>query len=102
MNKGYFNSRYDVKVVNNGGFFCEACLIGKPLEEQSPDPRYCQSCYVFLLHESELIPLSSRPAWIPKRPFNAPQRVSVALKVNTGISGYGIEKEKKNRIIKED
>lgn len=95
--KGYFNSRYDAKVVNNGGFFCEACLIAKPIEEQSPDPRYCQGCHLFLLNEAELIPLNTRPAWIPKRLFNAPQRVREALKVNTGIRGYGIEKIKEKQ-----
>lgn len=92
LNKGYFDIKRDIEVTNAGGFFCEACLVGKPVGEHSPDPRYCQGCYAFLLNEVEILPATKRPAWIPKRPFNAPQQVREALKVNTGIRGYGIEK----------
>lgn len=72
-NKGYFNIKRDVEITNAGGFFCEACLVGKPVEEQSYDPRYCRGCYSFLLNEGELLPLGKRPAWMPK-PQKACQR----------------------------
>jgi len=46
-------------------FFCHACLLDKLATQASPDPRYCQSCYAFLLKEAELLPPSKHPAWIP-------------------------------------
>ncbi len=65
-NNGYFDIRRDVEIINAGGFFCEACLVGKPAAEQSPDPRYCQDCYDLLLREAERLPGVKRPVWIPK------------------------------------
>lgn len=46
-------------------FYCQACLMDKPASEASPDPRYCLSCYDFLLQEAEMLPSRTRPAWIP-------------------------------------
>lgn len=37
-----------------GGFWCHTCLISHPAAEQSPDSRYCQGCYEFLLKEAEM------------------------------------------------
>jgi len=65
-NKKYFDSKRDRAIIEAGGFFCHACLVGRPEEEQSPDERYCQRCYEFLLREAEMLPLAKRPAWIPK------------------------------------
>ena len=65
-NNEYFNIQRDNDVINDGGFFCQACVIGKPAVEISPDPRYCQSCYDFLLKEAEILHDSKRPKWIPK------------------------------------
>ena len=47
----YFDIKHDGAIINAGGFWCEACLIGKPGSDTSPDPRYCQDCYGFLLKE---------------------------------------------------
>lgn len=47
-------------------FFCQTCLEDKPIGVQSPDLRYCQGCYIFLLNEAEILPAGKRPAWIPK------------------------------------
>ena len=47
-------------------FFCSTCLEDKDRKELSPDPRYCQGCYDFLLKEAEMLPGGKRPAWIPK------------------------------------
>ena len=47
-------------------FFCESCLGHKPLDDRSPDGRYCQWCYDFLIDEAEQLPPKKRPAWIPK------------------------------------
>jgi len=47
-------------------FYCYTCLEDKDRKELSPDPRYCQGCYAFLLKEAEILPGGKRPAWIPK------------------------------------
>lgn len=36
-------------------FFCNACLEDKNRKELSPDLRYCQWCYDFLLKEAETL-----------------------------------------------
>jgi len=48
--------------------FCHACLDDKPATEASPDPRYCQGCYDFLLKEAELLPVGKHPQWAPRTP----------------------------------
>lgn len=40
-----FDIKKDIEIVNAGGFFCQGCIVGRPASEQSPDPRYCKSCY---------------------------------------------------------
>ena len=70
-----FNKAEDIVTEANhqpDGFFCHACLIDKPASEASPDPRYCQWCYDFLLKETEMLPKNKRPRWIPK-PQQTPQ-----------------------------
>lgn len=47
-------------------FWCETHLAARPLSEQSPDPRYCQACYAYLLQEAATLPPGKRPAWVPK------------------------------------
>ena len=41
---------------NSGGFFCTACLVSKPLDDISPDERYCQGCYEVLENEKRVAP----------------------------------------------
>ena len=65
-NEGYFNAKRDIEIINAVGFFCEACLVGKPVVEQSPDLRYCQDCYEFLKAEAKMLPATKCPAWRPK------------------------------------
>lgn len=51
-----------------GHFFCEACLINKLFDEQSPDPQYCHGCYEFLLQEAATLTskgFTGRPWWWP-------------------------------------
>ena len=66
MSGNYFDSKKDLEIVSAGGFFCYACAVGKPAEEQSPDSRYCHDCYEFLVKEAELLPSNKRPSWIPR------------------------------------
>jgi hypothetical protein len=65
-NSGYFDVKRDIEIEKSGGFWCHACLVSHPATEQSPDPRYCEGCYEFLLKEAEMLPASKCPAWIPK------------------------------------
>ncbi len=37
--------KQDNEIIAAGGFWCHACLVGKPVGKQSLDPRYCQGCY---------------------------------------------------------
>ena len=63
----YFDIEHDGAIINAGGFWCGACLFGKPgSNTRSPDPRYCQDCYGLLLKEAEILPQGKRPAWIPR------------------------------------
>ncbi len=41
----------DIKIIEDGGFFCHACVVGKDKAAISPDPRYCKDCYDILREE---------------------------------------------------
>lgn len=62
--EGFFDNEYDKTIIEAGSFFCSACLVGKPAVEQSPDSRYCQGCYEFLLKEAEMLDSGKRCRWI--------------------------------------
>lgn len=47
-------------------FFCHACLEDKLADENSPDPRYCQWCYDFLLKEAGMDSSWSKKDWVPR------------------------------------
>lgn len=64
---GYFSIERDQEIANNGGFFCQACLVGKPLDDISPDPRYCLGCYEVLSAEAIMVQGIKRK-WVPKAP----------------------------------
>lgn len=65
-NSGYFDTKRDIEIEKAGGFWCHTCLVSHPATEQSPDPRYCQGCYEFLLKEAEMLSPGKYPKWIPK------------------------------------
>ncbi len=56
----------DRAIVEAGGFFCCACLVGKPAAEVSSDGHYCQGCFDFLTAEAARLPERKRPAWVPR------------------------------------
>ncbi len=61
-----FDIKRDNAIIEAGGFWCSACLSGKPAGEQSRDPRYCQGCYDGLMIEAKL--LGRRAGnWRPKK-----------------------------------
>ena len=60
-----FDSKRDKELFAAGThFWCEGCLIARPLDARSPDPRYCQGCHDFLSEEASH--LSRKPSWTPK------------------------------------
>jgi len=64
-----FDSALDDKLIAAGThFYCHACLIARPVEEHSPDPRYCKGCYEFLNLEAANDPRGRRPRWAPALP----------------------------------
>ena len=65
MKTSYFSIKRDLEIVKKGGFWCEACLIGKPSSAQSPDSRYCNFCYEFLVEEAGLDKSWARSGWKP-------------------------------------
>ena len=68
-NKGYFDTeRVNELIAAGSHFWCNACLGAVPLDDQSPDPRYCLGCYEFLLKEAKRLNPGKRSKWIPKKP----------------------------------
>ena len=63
-----FAMNRDREVIEASGFWCEACLVGKSASDQSPDQRYCQGCYEFLLKEAEILAGHAKKDWIPRKP----------------------------------
>ena len=62
---GYFDIKRDIELSSNGGFFCAACLIGKPADDMSPDSHYCLGCYEVLSDEAALVSHLSKASWKP-------------------------------------
>lgn len=59
---------FDIERDRTFSCFCEACLVGKDKSEASPDPRYCQGCYDFLVNEAEMVTGHTRTDWEPIKP----------------------------------
>ena len=89
----------------DGGFFCQACLVDKPLDDISPDSRYCLMCFEFLTKEAELVPASrGKPPWVPvsNRAEVAPSREkAVAKPLTNGKPPVGVLQHPGGRPIKE-
>lgn len=66
----YFEKTYRSELAKAGThFFCQSCLVHKPMEGKSADPRYCQGCYDFLIEEVRVLDIrgnKSRFGWIPR------------------------------------
>lgn len=98
-NDGYFSIKRDNEIIAAGDFFCQACVVGKPLDDQSPDPRYCISCYEVLLKEAELLDPHHRPKWIPKQPrIDKKQPVGVAGVTRNGVDASPVSQNDVSKI----
>lgn len=75
-NNRYFDVKRNNEIIDDGGLFCHACLVGKREAEASPDPRYCQTCYVFLLKEAEMDSGRRGGDWKPKKATKQTAQVS--------------------------
>jgi hypothetical protein len=71
-----FDIKKDLAVIEAGGFFCAACIVGKPAAEQSSDPRYCQNCYEII---QNVTPTGAFVPWMltvsPRTALKRPQRL---------------------------
>jgi len=69
MTVSYFDVKRENELIASGThFWCEGCLYARPVDDRSPDPRYCQSCYGVLSHEASLLSAGKHPAWVPRTP----------------------------------
>jgi hypothetical protein len=68
-NEPMFSIKCYNKLITAGThFWCEACLVARPLGKRSPDERYCQGCYDFLLKEAEMLTGHiKKETWIPRK-----------------------------------
>ena len=67
-------------------FYCQTHAADLPVEEQSDDPRYCLSCYNFLVKETRMLEergTTKRPEWIPN-PLPEALRTSLQQTRDTG------------------
>ena len=78
-----FDIKRDLEIIKDGGFFCQACVVGK--DDQSPDPRYCQGCYGLLLQETKLAP--GKASWKPVKPRRRSSVLSSHVPLPVGGSG---------------
>ena len=66
-----FDTKRDNEHISAGThFWCHTCLVARPIDSGSPDPRYCQGCYDFLLKEADMLTergYTKRPWWWPVR-----------------------------------
>jgi hypothetical protein len=97
-----FNIKDDLAKIKSGCFWCKACLVARPIDDISPDPRYCQSCYDVLVYEASLLPkrgINRRPGWIPQQgcEIKATNKGKVQFDVSANLSTV---KRQKNEVDK--
>lgn len=65
-----FSIKQDNELTAKGShFWCKACVVARPISEQSPDPCYCRQCFKLLTFEASLLRgHDNKSAWIPKVP----------------------------------
>jgi hypothetical protein len=63
VRRGIFNSDRDKEVIDAGGFFCQACSVGKPASEKSPDLKYCQDCCYGVIEDEKHKPRGESWYW---------------------------------------
>ena len=81
----YFEQMYRRELKRAGThFFCNACLVHKPLDERSLDKRYCHECYDFLMEEASLDTSRRRADWKPREARQKPiEEEEIAATPNT-------------------
>lgn len=105
MNDSYFSAVRDREVIEAGGFFCQACLVGKPLDDRSADPRYCLGCYEFLRDEAKLERRTKKASWTPVADYTGQggalpiQKKPVAKLPDKGIAPVGMLHPQKTGVM---
>lgn len=81
--KAYFDIKRDNELIAAGThFWCMACLGACLLDDQSPDPRYCQVCYDCLLKETGMDTSRRGGDWKPKIAHKKSAQVSEYMRRN--------------------
>lgn len=73
----YFDELYRPELAKAGThFFCQSCLVHRPMDDKSGDSRYCQGCYDFLAEEMRMAKEGGRKKadWWPAMPETPPDR----------------------------
>ena len=61
-----FDTRQDNELIATGThFWCHACMVARPLDDVSPDPRYCQRCYESLAADGYFQRVKTHPRTAP-------------------------------------
>ena len=94
-----FSSKRDAEIIAEGGFLCQACVVAKPLDDLSPDDRYCQGCYDFLMAEAAHLHESKRPKWVPRISKRAAEKSIPVSLVGSGNMSTVKDEETKVDII---
>jgi len=93
MSGAIFDIKRDNELIKTGThFWCQACVVARPVKELSPDPRYCKSCYAFLKAEASLLPATRHPGWTPravKDPAPIPSGGSGNMSTVNGVERRG-------------
>jgi len=83
---GYFDVKRDNALIAAGThFWCETCIVARPIETRSPDYRYCQGCYEFLLKEAQMDTSRGGGNWKPA--VTLPDKETSPLKA-AEVSGH--------------
>ena len=79
-------------------------MTARPVNEGSPDLRYCQSCYDFLMVEAQIKGLTGiiKPSWVPRKtPIKSRSRKnrSVNADINRLLKKAGGNGKRKNGVV---
>ena len=88
----YFEKMYRPELNRAGThFFCNACLVHRPLPDKSPDERYCYECYDFFMEEASLDTSRRRADWKPREERQKPAEEGEMAATPLPISARGEE-----------
>ena len=98
-----FDIKRDKELIAAGThFWCEACLMAKPVDEKSADLRYCRGCYDFLTGEASTLAITRKPGWVPRETTvktRSRKNKSVNADINRLLKKAGGNGKRKNGVV---